>query len=164
MNTHEIAKHQHIIFTMCSQSLSGQLTGCAALVFCREQSLQFTTVALDDMSQFFENFTEKLLEKKLHTHEQDVLLEIANIIITAGINTIVNMLRIKIQLSLPRYTENMLHFLLKNIYSTVNAASSDVVIITGALHITKDAIPMYLLIFLTDRSLTIFKDSLHDQH
>lgn len=133
------------ILSFVYQTLSGDLYGCAALVFQREQTRLLTSPIIGEIPQ--------LTEKEVRACEQEALLEIANIIISSCMSAINNMLTKKVTLGLPTYDENNLVSLIKNLSEAMDKLSKNVLTIATQLNASDDELSGQLYIILNEDSV-----------
>jgi chemotaxis protein CheC len=148
------------ILSFAYQTLTGDLSGYAALVLQREQTKLLTLEVIGQIP--------KLTEKEIRACEQEALLEIANIIISSCMSALVDMFSTQINLSLPIYDENNLITLLNNLLGFMSEATKNVITITTQFTTSTDQLSGQLYIILNEQSVNtllikikeLFNDSL----
>lgn len=119
------------------QELTGMLVGRTYLVFQGEDTRFLAQAILGDA---FSHAGEKL-----QFHEHEAMMEIGNIVISACISTIANLLKDKITLSAPVYTED-------NLPHILSAQANDgviVLVVKTTLYASKRDIPGTLILVIT---------------
>lgn len=127
------------------QELHSDIQGRAVLVFQTKQTKNLTDAVVGQSAD--------LSDKEEKLHEQEALIEIGNIIISACISAIVNMLKLKVNLSVPSYNENEIETLINKQMDAVEEYLEDTFIIRTDLKTIKESISGHLLLILTASSV-----------
>jgi chemotaxis protein CheC len=134
------------------QDLLDSLEGRAVLVFKTRQTKNLTDSIISQSSD--------LSEKEERIHEQEAMIEIGNIIISSCISAIVNMLKIQVNLTIPKYNENEIDVLINKQLDAVETAPEETFIIRTDLKTVKESISGHLLLVLTNNSVTSMLDKI----
>jgi chemotaxis protein CheC len=127
------------------QIISEELEGRAIIVFQSEQSTLLTQAVIGKAP--------KLTEKEVRACEREAMLEIGNIIISACMSAIVNMLKCQIKLSVPQYSEDNIERLIKSQMNEVSESAKGVIVIATNLDASGHDISGKLLLMLTEQSI-----------
>lgn len=121
------------------QNLVGDFEGRASLIIQTSQTKHLTEAIF--------GHAKLLLQKEERINEQEAMVEIGNIIISACISSIVNMLNMNVSLSIPVYKENNLISLMppNNLH--------DIFIIKTNLTTIRESVSGNLLLVLTSDSI-----------
>lgn len=119
------------------QELTGMLSGRTYLVFQEADTMYLVQAVLGDA------FSRSIDKPQFYEHE--AMMEIGNIVITACVSTIANLLKGSIALSTPVYIEDSL----PRILSEQSDGSDIVLIIKTTLHASRRDIPGTLVMVIT---------------
>lgn len=125
------------IFSSVHQLLAHDIDGKALLIFHREEARLLTATVIGK--------TPTLSEQEIRACEQEAMLEIGNIIISTCMSTIVDMLSLKIDLSIPHYREEKMDELITH---DKHSSSGEILIMVTKLESTSNNIIGSLFLIL----------------
>lgn len=144
--------HKEQIYSLVSQMLTADLNGSAALLLRREYANLLTMSVIEKMPEF--------TQKESLAYEQEALLEIGNIIITACISVIADMLFKTVHLNFPVYNENKFLPLLADLCMPLRELNKNYIAITTRLDTSNNSLSGHLLLILTEDSIEVLLNSI----
>lgn len=130
------------------QDLSDTVDGRALLIFRRDQTKMLTQSIIGNVPN--------LSEEEIRACEHEAMIEIGNIIVSACISAISNMLSTPIRLNVPDYKEDSIEKLIAEHASAVNNHSSNksgAIVIATHLETKNEHISASLVFILTEESI-----------